>query len=65
MELAEFVSEGGIDSKPDFILWVSFTLNNIDMIIAEIKERTKRSSYNNGVQLLSPVQEVCYLDEEN
>ena len=36
MEVAEFISERGIDTEPDFIWWVTFTLRNRDRIIAAV-----------------------------
>ena len=65
MEVAEFVSAAGIDSEPDFVWWVLYTLIQIDRIISALISRTKWVSLNYGVQILSTVQEVYDLDKVN
>ena len=41
MEVAEFSSARGIESQPDFVWWVPYTLRKRDRIISELIARTK------------------------
>ena len=65
MEVAEFISERGIDTETDFIWWVTFTLRNRDRIIAAVISGKKRVSYKYGVQLPSTFQEEYDLYKAN
>ena len=63
VELTEFVSARWIDSEPDFVWWVPFTLRKWDGIIAAVNSRTKRVSNKYGVQIPSTFQEAYDLYE--
>ena len=58
MEVSEFASSIVIESEPDFVWWLPFTLRNRDSIIAAVNTRKKSASYKYGVQLPSKVQEA-------
>ena len=62
VEVAEFASERGIKSKPDFVFWLPLSLRKRDNIIAAVIARTKRLYHKYGVQLPSTVQEAYDLD---
>ena len=58
MEVYEFASARGIDSEPDFVWWVPFSLRKRDRVISAVNARKKTVSHNYGVQLPSTAQEA-------
>ena len=65
MEESEFKWEGNIDSEPDFVQWVPFTLRKRDSLIFAVISITKSLLYKYGVQLQSTFQKNYDLDESN
>ena len=55
----------GIEGKPVFSWWVSFTLNKRDRIIASANARLHKKTYTYGVELPRFVENAYRLDKQN
>ena len=65
VEVAEFGSEGSIESEHAFLWWEPFTLRKRDRIIASVISITKRVSHKYGVQLPYTVKGAYDIDGAN
>jgi hypothetical protein len=65
VEVAEYVTEAGLQDEPAFAWWVPFTLKKRDRIISAINTRVKRRTRKFGIKIPTSIAEAKAFDNKN
>ena len=65
VEVAEFDRARGIADEPAFEWWVPYNLRKIDVILAAVKSRIRKTTHNYGIELPTSQTHAYKIDRKN